>query len=279
MLTVIRCIGTVVIVSMLLQIGLKNTDLAGTSISYLYSLGFGTVTAQSVISMNLSGDWGLMATVLISNSPQVLLSFLYLTYNGLFTCMLLAEEWSGYAHRRKTLRVTSAKGSQRSTYWLQLPYRYSIPLLVLSGSLHWLVSQSIFLARVTVIDETGVEDPDLSVSTCGYSNIAIIFLIIFASITVLLGLASGFRRYEAGMPLVGSCSAAISAACHPPEGDTNASGKPLMWGCVDRREAGDGDEVIGHCSFTSLEVHRPIKGQLYGQGGNSNQANAAGDPT
>ena len=37
-----------------------------------------------------------MITVLVANAPQVILSFLFLTYNGLYTCMLLADEWNGY---------------------------------------------------------------------------------------------------------------------------------------------------------------------------------------
>ena len=201
--------------SFLLALGLSNSALTNKSISHLYSLGFGSVTAESTIEPGSAGSWntagssGLLLIILISNSPQIVLSFLYLTYNSLFTCMLLAEESSGFAHQRKTLRVTSAKGQQWSTYWLQPPYRYSFPLLAASATLHWLVPQSVFLARVTVLDDTGIEDPNQSISTCGYSNIAIIFILILGSVVALIGLAYGFRRYKIGMPLVGSCSAAI----------------------------------------------------------------------
>lgn len=177
--------------------------------------------------------------------------------------MLLAKEWRGYAHKRKALRVTSASAEQRSTYWLQLPYRYSIPLLVASGTLHWLVSQSIFLARVTVLDDTGVEDPDESISTCGYSNIAIICVIALGVLVISVGVANGFRKYDSSMPLARSCSAAISAACHPPEGDVDASSKELMWGVVDEGIASDDGPAIGHCCFTSSKVSTPIEGHLY----------------
>ena len=201
--------------------------------------------------------------ILISNSPQLILSFLYLTYNGLFTSMLLAKEWSGFAHHRKTLRITSPKDQQRSTYWLQLPYRYSIPLSVTSSLLHWLVSQSIFLARVTVLDPTGAEDTSQSISTCGYSNIAIIFVISFGSILPLIAIVYGFRRYPSGMPLAASCSAAISAACHPPEADIDAASKPLQWGVTGEVVETNAGRKVGHCSFTSLEVTAPVEGQLY----------------
>ena len=177
--------------------------------------------------------------------------------------MLLAEEWSLYATKRKFLRVTSPTGGQRSTYRLQLPYRYGIPLLMGSSLLHWFVSQSIFLARVNVIDSTGVEIPGAGVSTCGYSPIAMIFVIILGSIVVLLGICFGFRKSRGGMPLAGSCSAAISAACHPPEADVNASLKRVMWGVVAEDSFQYEGESVGHCSFTSSKVEAPVVGKWY----------------
>ena len=177
--------------------------------------------------------------------------------------MLLAQEWNRYATHRKTLRVTSAVGEQRSTYWLQLPYRYSIPLLLTSATLHWLVSQSIFLARVIVLDDMGVEVPQATVSACGYSTIATIFVIFLGSLIVIVGLAHGFRRFYSVMPLARSCSAAISAACHPPEMDTDAALKAVQWGIVETYDNENGDNDVGHCCFTSFEVSEPIEGQMY----------------
>ena len=65
------------------------------------------------------------------------------------------------------------------------------------------------------------------------------------------------------MPLAGSCSAAISAACHLPEGNTNASTKALLWSVVDKGAEENTDTAISHCSFTSFEVTAPVEGQLY----------------
>ena len=184
--------------------------------------------------------------------------------------MLLGHEWSGYSHVRKPLRVTTPAGSQRSTYRLQLPYKYGIPLLVLSGTLHWLVSQSIFLARVDYYDNGILDDGDYydtdnlrfnvqypSISTLGYSCIAIITVIALGGIAVLIANLYGFRRYKPGVPLVGSCSAAISAACHRPNDDVDAPFKPVMWGAV------ESNNPIGHCCLTSFEVTKPVKGQKY----------------
>lgn len=214
-------------------------------------------------NQDLSGPAGVILIVLVANSPQILLSFLYFAYNGLFTCMLLAEEWSAYSTKRRFLRVTSPTGGQRSTYRLQLPYRYGIPLLICSSALHWLVSQSIFLARVNVLDSSGTEVTLVGISTCGYSPIAIIFVIILGSIVVLLGICNGFRKARVGMPLAGSCSAAISAACHPPEADVDASLKRVMWGVVAEESFKHLGESVGHCSFTSLKVEAPVVGKLY----------------
>ena len=177
--------------------------------------------------------------------------------------MLLAEEWSAYATKKRFLRVTSPTGGQRSTYYLQLPYRYSIPLLIGSSVLHWLVSQSIFLARVNTIDSARVEIPGLEISTCGYSPMAMIFVIILGSIVVLLGICFGLRKAGGGMPLAGSCSAAISAACHPPEADVDASMKRIMWGVVAEDCFQYGGEDVGHCSFTISTVEAPVVGKWY----------------
>ena len=262
-----RCISTIIVVCALLGLGLHNSSLSSRSMSHLWSLGFGNVSGETLIRMNknqnLSGSAGVVFTVLVANSPQILLSFLYFAYNGIFTCMLLAEEWSAYASKRRFLRVTSPTGGQRSTYRLQLPYRYGIPLLIGSSTLHWFVSQSIFLARVNVIDSTGAEVPKVEISTCGYSPMAMIVVIILGSIVVLLGICNGFRKARVGMPLAGSCSAAISAACHPPETDVDASLKRVMWDVVNKESFKHLDESVGHCSFTSFKVEAPIVGKQY----------------
>ncbi|KAL6712953.1 hypothetical protein ACLMJK_009508 [Lecanora helva] len=255
------CTAILSAASVILDVGLTNPDLPETSFSSLWSMGFGTVSPYSTLQMSMSGSSGLFLTILTSDSPQLLLSFLYLNYNGLFTAMLLGREWNAYATHRKPLRVTSPRGQQRSTYWLQLPYRYSIPLLLASAALHWLVSQSLFLAYVTSLDHN--EKPSKIIATCGYSNIAIIFMIILGSLLVLLALGQGFWRLNPIMSLARSCSAAISAACHPPEGDTDAALRPVKWGVVGNSDISHEEKGLKHCTFTSLEVKEPVEGQLY----------------
>lgn len=176
--------------------------------------------------------------------------------------MLLAQEWNHYAHNRKPLRVSSPIGRQRSTYFLQLPYKYAIPLLIVSGTLHWFVSQSIFLASVESYDPDGVLDLRFSYSTCGYSPMPIIGVIILGSLLVIFGLVMGSRTYEPGIPLAASCSIAISAACHVPEQELELHPEqaPLQWGVV----PGVFDERGNpHCSFSSQPVTQPVDHVYY----------------
>ena len=154
------------------------------------------------VHWTFSGTSGILLTALIANIPQLILSLLFLTHNGLDTCMLLAEEWNGYPHQRKPLGVTNPTGDQRSKYRLQLPYRYSIPLMITSTLLHWLVSESLFLARVNLYTRTGQADPSNSFSIVAYSCIPTLITIIIGGIVVFVGLFNGFRRHKPGTPLL-----------------------------------------------------------------------------
>ena len=225
-----------------------------TDIKSLWRLSFGAVSSLTLITI---GDLSTVSTVLLANAAQVVLSFLYLSYNSIFTCELLSREWTSYAMNRKGLRVTSPRGRQRSKYFLQLPYTYSITLLVFSELLHWLVSLSIFLAQINIIDFDGQPSESTRISKCGYSCIAIICVLVVGSILITAGLLNGFRRYPGNIPLAATCSAAISAACHPPANDTNAAFKKVQYGEVETKDG------VRHCTFTSHPVTTPVVGELY----------------
>lgn len=227
-------------------LGQKSTS---TSLRSLWNIGFGKVDNRAIVDMP---SIGLLSAVALSNTPQALFSVIYLVYNNLLTCMLMEHEWNDYAHYRKPLRVSSPRGTQRSTYWLQLPYSYALPLVAASGLSHWLISQSLFLARIYAYDVDGVELPDLTLKTCGYSPIAIMFTLIVSCVMCLaLGILS-FRKYSGSIPFAGHCSFVLSAACHPPPNDVNAAELPVMWGAIIKP---DGSAVH---TFTSFSV-RPAK--------------------
>ena len=181
--------------------------------------------------------------------------------------MVSAAEWSRLAHYRQALRVTTPFGEQRSTYWLQLPWTYSIPLSIASGLMHWLVSASIFVARVEVFDTYYEYSPgDIanqlssdSLLGCGFSASALVAVMALGSVLVIMLLVNAFRSLDSVMPLVGSCSLAISAACHRPSDDEDAAYLPVQWGAV-TQPAG---REPGHCCLTSFKVKPPIVGQRY----------------
>ncbi|KAJ8109018.1 hypothetical protein OPT61_g7764 [Boeremia exigua] len=255
----------------LLIFGVRELNQYMSTTTYeAFRLGFGAVDQRTMIfSLELPTDMAGLA--LIANSPQVILSFLYFAYNNLFTAMLLAYEWTSYAHKRKGLRVSRRPtGSQRSTYFLQLPYRFGLPLVVLSGMLHWLVSQSIFLVAFDLYDSYGKPMTDLQrtgytaivTHTVGFSPIAMLAVIAVGVAMVVALIGFGFIPFKPGMPLAGSCSLAISAACHPEHhagaGYVVLSEQKLQWGVVST-----GVDGIGHCAFSTKEVGPLVKGRMY----------------
>lgn len=119
--------------------------------------------------------WGLIYNVILANIPQLLASAFYLIYNAILTTFLVQFEFSNMYKTRKSLRVSESAGTQRSSYPISLPFRYGIPLSTSSGVMSWLLSQSLFLARITALHPDGTLDRANSFSTTGYSPIAIFF--------------------------------------------------------------------------------------------------------
>ncbi|OJJ36965.1 hypothetical protein ASPWEDRAFT_26399 [Aspergillus wentii DTO 134E9] len=204
-----------------------------------------------------------LPVLLFANTPQLLMSTLYLLYNNLLTHMLLVAEYADYACHRKSLRVSFPKGSQRSTYYLTIPYRYSVPLLIGSALAHWLLSQSIYYSRVLHYDKFG--NPSATPVTDGayFKGLPVLFFIGFLIMMLVFAVTLGFRRLKGNLPLAGNCSAAISAACHPPEDDRDAALKKVMWGEVDMSSDTVSEPEYHHCSFTSYEVVTPCPTRLY----------------
>lgn len=256
-----------IVVSSLLAYAIKQSGLDTAAVM---RLGFGAVDALTTISSereNFPTDT--VSVTLIANLPQVILSLIYFSYNATFTAMLMGREWMTYASSLKGLRVSRRPvRDQKSTYFLQLPYRFSIPLVTISGALHWLASQSIFLVAVDTYDEYGRPGSPSSASmtfnwkTCGFSPIAMLVVVIVGCVMVVAFVGFGFIPYQRGMPLAGSSSIAISAACHPgkefgPEGSAISESK-LQWGVVSTSV-----DSVGHCAFSSKKVGTLTKGQKY----------------
>ncbi|KAF5717248.1 hypothetical protein FMUND_5903 [Fusarium mundagurra] len=236
----------------------------------------------------------LLSLTMISNTPQVLLPLCYMTLNGLITRMLAELEWASYGINFKSLRVTNPRGCQRSTYRLQLPYRWSIPLLAISSILHWVYSNCFYLSNYEFYDpmipyEIAEIDRGLQ-----FSSVAILIGFSISLVIALSPMILAKRSLPGQMVLGGSNSKVISAACHCiPISSSHATGKagavtaPLLetsesiggpldlmatmklkWGEVSTTNA---DSEIGHLAFGVEEqrVTEPIEGKHYsGRGSN-----------
>ncbi|KAF4539260.1 uncharacterized protein LTHEOB_10424 [Lasiodiplodia theobromae] len=253
------------------------------TLSSLWSFGLGAITPYTLIMTWAIPSTGATAAavvgaVLVANLPQLLFSFLYLVLNGVVTSMAGAGEWAGYygpgggaKGEAKGLRVSFPQGSQRSTYFLALPYRVGVPLMAGSAVLHWLVSQSIFVAQVRTVwtYETDVkpeeeDEGEDTLTTCAYSPMAMILTCVVVVVLFAAVVGLGRRRLRGAMPLAGSCSLAIAAACHGPEGTSSLG--VVGWGVVVGEGDGDGDgdgEEVGHCGFSNEEVEAPVVGRPY----------------
>jgi len=146
--------------------------------------------------------------------------------------------------------------------------------MILSGTLHWMISQSIFLLAIDFYDEEGkpddysttmnMEHPWQDYRTLGFSPAAILSVIIMASIMVVSIVGMGCISYRRGMPLAGSNSRAISAACHSlgdgeaDQGRGQEALEKLQWGVMET-----GEDGLGHCGFSSNHVTAPVEGEVY----------------
>ncbi|KAH4938710.1 hypothetical protein HBI79_057550 [Parastagonospora nodorum] len=251
----------------LLNKGFKsaNPNASVSPLTIMKSIGW---SAPDVRTMIYGPTKDLIANAIIANSPQLILSWVYFSYNGLLTLLAMAREWESYMLHRKGLRVSDApQGKQRSTYFLQLPYRLAIPFMFVSGFLHWIVSQSFFLVSVQTYsydadDPVGwklqLDHPATRVSI-GYSLFPMVVGVVFGGVLLVAIIAAGCARFKTGMPVVGSCSAAISAACQPlGEDDGDAAVAAIQWGEMGRCRNG-----IRHCGFSREEVREPLIGEWY----------------
>lgn len=79
---------------------------------------------------------------------------------------------------------------------------------------------------------------------------------------ILFIVCLGYNKYEGQMPMAGTNSRAISAACHVLPRDVEAGHlQPLRWGVVHI-----GEDGVGHCSFTTVpdeDIMELEAGRLY----------------
>ena len=264
-----RFSAAIAALSCVFVLGSEGVDGLGSAI--MSGIAFGAPAGKTMINVVFSD---VLSTAVIANSPQLILSAVYVVYNNILTSICLAAEYTDFASERKGLRVSARPvGAQRAAYFLQLPLKLGVPLVVISGTMHWLISQSLYLVKIDLlwspakiadpfspsIDSSGRElsiDHEEAYLTLGWSPLGVVLVYcgVFVMITVLVGY--GFFKFKKAMPVAGSCSAAISAACHRGNQD-KAALKPweseVQWGVSQDK----------HCSFSALPVEYPLEGETY----------------
>ncbi|KAI1462625.1 hypothetical protein F4805DRAFT_464335 [Annulohypoxylon moriforme] len=243
------------------------------SLSGIWQLGFSANSSMIGHSFwqstNKAAD--LIGNIFVANSPQVIVSFIYLFFNNILTRQLVADEWSRFLRDdgKKTLRVTSPIGLQRSSYFLSLPLKYSIFLVTGSIALHWFISQGIFLVQTSSFGPgpTGEWHPDFDVSARGYSVLGVMLAIILGAILVIALIINScvrsFRDIPVGFKLLGMSSAGIGLVCQRPADDTDAHLFPVSIGIVPNQD-GDAMGAEGRLAFsTYVGLQRPKDGCWY----------------
>ncbi|KAI0861198.1 hypothetical protein F4860DRAFT_524624 [Xylaria cubensis] len=175
---------------------------------------------------------GYIATALFANTPQLILSVCYFSYNSLLTQFNVEKEWNAFSISYQPLRVSYPAGQQVSSYRLQLPYRYSVPLILVSIALHWVLSNAVFL----YINEGGYLSPSLglykfegpssisegSVIAVGFSPLFFLVLFIASFLLIILPpVLLGFYKMKGRMVTGGWNSLVVSAACHVPNSEND----------------------------------------------------------
>lgn len=122
-------------------------------------------------------------------------------------------------------------------------------------------------------DNNMQRDPSEEVITCAYTPVAILSSILVTSFMFTSLVALPRQRLESAMPVAGSCSIAIAAACHPradpnqlrdvemedhrDEKEEDMELLPVQWWAIPVEGS------LGHCSFTSDDVDMPGSGKDY----------------
>jgi hypothetical protein len=269
---------------LLSQIGYYRS-LALTS-SSIWDLGFGQPLGQFlfgawVIGSNQS-QVAFIRDAFLANLPQLVLSIEQFWWSSHLTCMIAAREYDSFAvseegdqdqptlasQHGRALHVTDPQaGSKQERDRTAL--RWIISNQVLWILLPWLASQAIFFAKIDILDHWMYFSAS-GMSQVGYSVLGLIAFTIAGFVALMIALYLGVRRMSNRVPLAGTCSAAISAACHPLELDNNHNEKRILWGeevpsllVVDEDANDDRSSQIGRCTFTSGRVKYPEVGKEY----------------
>jgi len=235
----------------------------------------GLQTDESTPIDNTLSSSRTLRNIVASNAPQLALAFAYYLWNTQAIVMITAREYNLFATStnepdqtvfqtpKHSLRMTYArKGTeQRNSHYFAIPLRYWIPMTALWTLMQWLASQTIFFARLDLLSHW-LKPTEFSISQVGYSLLGMICFVAVSLVVFLFGAVLSCKNISNRMPLAATCSAAISAACHPKSPDLKHFEKKIHWG-VERRENTSPPDELERCTFTSLEARYPTCDQRY----------------
>ncbi|KAH9238248.1 hypothetical protein K456DRAFT_31777 [Colletotrichum gloeosporioides 23] len=146
-----------------------------------------------------------LSSLVVVNIPQLYFSFFYVLYNTLVTRLQMSQEWASYSIDFNPLRVT----------------RPNLTLVVLSTLMHWLLSNALYIvvshgdyyqASNGYLTDTISLPTDVTL-VVGTAPLPVLLIIIIVAVMCLFVLERGRSILPGSMPIVGSNSLAIAAAC------------------------------------------------------------------
>jgi hypothetical protein len=246
------------VIALCLNAALFCTVKDAITIPNFFSLGIGQINRNFFIGWAHRDPKYFLQAVFLANVGHAIFGILYIIYNNIFYAMTFSWEWARYAHHRKGLRVSEApRGEQRTVYFFLMPLKTAIPIMLFSACIHTLVSNTLFIVDVETYGRdaklnTFVRTPEFDFTTTGFSPLGNALLIIAGVLMISYLLCCSALELKSTMPVTSTCSAAISAACHPDENEPDDFYlKKVGWGVTSIKDG------IGHCTFSTNPVDKP----------------------
>ena len=186
---------------------------------------------------------------IIANCPQLWLSIGYLLWNNQITRIWTEHEWRAYYCKSQRPRVSykTSDSRVRATRWLQLPYSITTVLMIVNTTLHWLVSQTLFVVE---INDGGSMSYYLNYSPLAMFLVGIASLLLVLSTTIYY-----FIPIATWMPLLANSAGLVFESCEMLSAIDLPDDGLVAWGDISTRNM----KLAGF----GLDVKRVENGIIY----------------
>jgi hypothetical protein len=246
------------VIALCLNAALFCTVRNAITIPNFFSLGIGQINRNFFIGWANRDPKYFIQSVFLANVGHAVFGVLYIIYNNVFYAMTFSWEWARYAHHRKGLRVSeSPRGDQRAVYFFLMPLKLAIPVMLFSAGIHTMISNTLFIVDVETygwdtVANTFIRTIEWDFTTTGFSPLGNALLIVAGALMISYLLCCAASELKSTMPVTSTCSAAISAACHPDEFEPDDFYlRKCTWGVTSVQNG------VGHCTFSCLDVEKP----------------------